>query len=298
MKPFLGLLSAALLILLCLLPATPSLSSPTAILLTDEVQLKVADSFMDEGEFYRAITEYKKFLILFPESDKADGALFKIGKAYHSGEEYEAAARSFATLIEKHPLSEHAAQSRYLEGLCHWKLKKYEHALVAFDSVATNYPGSDEAPLSLTAASLVALDKGNITQSANKLEKLMKDYPGHRGAAKAREAIRLLDQYRDLPEKSQVLAGLMSAVLPGSGYMYAGHFKDGITAFLITGLSVAGTVTSIGQENYAVGAIAGGIGLPFYFGNIYGSANAAKKWNTSVRNELRSRIYSLLDFSL
>jgi len=36
------------------------------ILLTEKIQLKMADVFMEEGEYYRAITEYRKFLILFP----------------------------------------------------------------------------------------------------------------------------------------------------------------------------------------------------------------------------------------
>ena len=49
----------------------------------------MADVFMAEGEYYRAVTEYKKFLILFPDSEKADYALFKTGMAYYRGEEYE-----------------------------------------------------------------------------------------------------------------------------------------------------------------------------------------------------------------
>jgi TolA-binding protein len=300
MKPFPRLFPALyiqlLVALLCFLPARSAFCE-TAILLTDEVQLKIADSFMEEGEYYRAVTEYKRFLILFPASAKADHARFRTGMAYYSGEEYESAARSFAALIEKHPSSEKAAQSRYYEGLSYWKLKRYEYSLVAFSSVAASYPHSDAAPLSLLAASLVALDKDNIAESLKALKRYLSDYPGHTRSSGAREAILLLGQYEDLPEKSPVLAGMMSAVIPGSGYMYAGHFKDGLTAFFINGLSIAGTVTGIQQENYAAGGIAGGIGLPFYFGNIYGSANAAKKWNTSVRNEIRDRIHLLLGFS-
>ncbi|MBA4393244.1 MAG: hypothetical protein C0407_06800 [Desulfobacca sp.] len=72
------------------------------------------------------------------------------------------------------------------------------------------------------------------------------------------------------------------------------HFGDGVTAFLINGLFIAGTITGIRQENYAVGAIVGGIGLPFYFGNIYGSANAAKKRNLAVRNEVREKVHLVL----
>jgi TM2 domain-containing membrane protein YozV len=104
----------------------------------------------------------------------------------------------------------------------------------------------------------------------------------------------LLDRYQELPEKSPVLAGIMSAVLPGSGYFYAEHYGDGITAFLINGLFIAGTVAAINQENYAVAGIVGGIGVPFYLGNIYGSANAAQKWNLGVRNEVIQKIHSIL----
>jgi hypothetical protein len=55
-------------------------------------------------------------------------------------------------------------------------------------------------------------------------------------------------------------------------------------------------VTAIYQENYAVAAIVGGIGLPFYFGSIYGSANAAKKWNIAVRKDLRNKICVTLNY--
>ena len=103
-----------------------------------------------------------------------------------------------------------------------------------------------------------------------------------------------LDRYKELPEKSPVLAGVLSAILPGSGYFYAGRYGDGITAFLINGLFIAGTITGIHGENYAVAGIVGGIGVPFYLGNILGSANAAKKWNIGIQNEFSQRIFLLL----
>ena len=40
--------------------------------------------------------------------------------------------------------------------------------------------------------------------------------------------------------------------------------------------------------------LAGGFGLPFYIGNIYGSANAARKWNLSVQKESSEQIYMTL----
>lgn len=285
-----------LLLLSILAWSVPAHSFEASVVLTEEIQLKIADAFMDEGEYYRAVTEYKKLLILFPISPRSDYVLFKTGTAYYRGEEYEASAHSFSSLREKYPGSPHAAEAGYFEGLSYWQMKRYESARIAFASILLSHPGSEQAPLALIASSLVLLDTDNISGSMRELRKLMEDYPEHPSSISAREAMKLLGEYRNLPAKSEVLAGAMSAIIPGSGYMYAGHFKDGITAFLINGLSIAGTVTGVNQENYAVGAIAGGIGLPFYLGNIYGSANAAKKSNIAARNELRGNIRSVLGF--
>ena len=40
----------------------------------------------------------------------------------------------------------------------------------------------------------------------------------------------------------------------------------------------------------------GGIGLPFYLGNIYGAANAAGKWNLTLHQDLRDRLAVTLDY--
>jgi outer membrane protein assembly factor BamD (BamD/ComL family)/TM2 domain-containing membrane protein YozV len=254
----------------------------------------MADAFMEEGEYYRAVTEYKKFLILFPESAKADYASFKIAVAYFKGEEYGAAARSFLAMRERYPESPFAVEAGYFEGFSQWKLKNYDRARTALESLAEMHPGSDYAPRSLAVIGLAALDENKAEVSRQALQRFLDRYPGHPGVENVREAVALLDRYEKLPEKSPVLAGVMSAILPGSGYIYAEHYGDGITALLINGLFIVGTVAAIHQENYAVAGIVGGIGVPFYLGNIYGSANAAKKWNLGIRNELIQKIHLTL----
>lgn len=266
------------------------------ILLTEEIQLKMADVFMEEGEYYRAITEYRKFLILFPDSEKADYALFKTGMAYYRGEEYEPSVQYFSVLGEKYKTSRYLPEASYYEGLSYWKIKDREKARTAFDTLSEVFPRSEFAPLALVAGSLVTFEEENVTASMKRLEWLTDRYPEYPGSKNAKEAMTLIDQYPRLPEKSETLAAAMSAVLPGSGYIYADHVGDGITAFIINTLLIAGTITAIHRENYAVAGIVGGVGLPFYLGNIYGSANAAKKWNLGVKRELRNKVFLTLDF--
>ncbi|HSD94393.1 MAG TPA: tetratricopeptide repeat protein [Syntrophales bacterium] len=282
------------LLLLVLATVSPLHADDGVVLFTGDLQLKIADAFMEEGEYYRAVTEYKKFLILFPDSGKADYASFEIGMAYFKGEEYGAAARSFLAVREKYPESSYAVQAGYLEGMSQWKMKNYDRARVALESLVEQHPDSEYAPRSLVAICLAALDENKAEVSRQALRRFLDRYPGHPGEENVREAAALIDRYQELPEKSPVLAGVMSAILPGSGYIYAEHYGDGITAFLINGLFIAGTITAIHQENYAVAGIVGGVGVPFYLGNIYGSANAAKKWNLAARDEITRKIHSTL----
>ena len=53
---------------LLVMMASPVHGQPRTLVITDELQLGLAEAFMSEGEYYRAITEYKRFLYFFPDS--------------------------------------------------------------------------------------------------------------------------------------------------------------------------------------------------------------------------------------
>ena len=284
-----------LLTVFCLTFPAPLSAAEKGILLTEEVQLKVADSFMAEGEYYRAVTEYKKFLILFPDSEQSDSVLFKIGMAYYQGDEFETAARAFTSVGVRYPDSRYAPTAGYHAGLCYWRLDRLDEAAAAFTSVATRYPASGDAPRALLETSLVEFDRKDLAGSRRELQRFLAAYPQDNRSEKARDAITLLDRDRELPRKSPVVAGLLSALVPGAGHIYAGHYGDGVTSFFLNGLFIAGTVVAVQQENYAVAGVVGVIGLPFYLGNIYGAANAATKWNVGIKKTLRGEIAAALD---
>ena len=290
-----ALIRLLLLTVLCLtVPAVVS-AADRGLVLTEELQLKLADSFMAEREYYRAVTEYKKFLILFPDSEQADSVLFRIGMAYYQGDEFETAARTFTSVGERYKESRYAPTAGYHAGLCYWRLNRLDEAAAAFASVATRYPASGDAPRAQLDKSLVEFDRKDLSGSRQDLERFLEIYPQDKRAEKAREARTLLDRSAELPRKSPVAAGVLSALVPGAGHLYAGHVGDGITSFFLNGLFIAGTVVAIRQENYAVAGVVGVIGLPFYIGNIYGAANAATKWNIRVRKELRGAVAVTLD---
>jgi tetratricopeptide (TPR) repeat protein len=285
-------LSVALLLASPVNPCTAG----DGIVITEEIQLKLGDAFMSEGEYYRAVTEYMKFLILFPGSRKGDYALFNIGMAYSRGDEHKKAADAFASVREKYSESAFAPAAGFYEGLSYVRLEKPDMAGKAFDRVVKLYPSSGYAPTALMGKSLLLLGGKDIPGCRKELERFLTDYPDDARGANVREAITLLDHKGELPQKSPLLAGVMSAMIPGSGHIYAGHYGDGITSLFLNGLFMAGTVVAVRQENYAVAGVVGGIGLPFYFGNIYGAANAATKWNLAVRMDLQGKMAVALDY--
>jgi tetratricopeptide (TPR) repeat protein len=284
-----------MLLMLLLMPAVAA-AGDEAVLLTGDVQMRLGDAFLAEGEYFRAVTEYKRYLILFPYGRQADAALFKAGMASYRGMEYEAAAETFAAVRARFPASPYAAESAYYEGVCYARLNRFDKSAPAFETAATFNPPSDSAPRARLGRALVEFDRGDLTGTRQSLDRFLTDFPGDPRTENVRAALSLLPQEDGLPRKSPVVAGILSTLVPGSGHMYAGHYGDGATAFFLNGLFIAGTVVAIQQENYAVAGVVGVIGLPFYIGNIYGAANAATKWNLGVRTGLRDRLTVTLDY--
>lgn len=287
-------LSTIILLLLFSLQ-TPAWGATEGIVLTDDVQMSLGDAFMAEGDYYRAITEYKKLTFLFPDSERLSEAFYQIGMAYYKGKDYKSAVNSFAKVRKAYTASNYSSAAFY-EGLSYSKLGLPDKAALSFERARLfdeSHPDAANAQLGL---SLNALEKDNVADSRAKLDEFLANYPEDERVPGVQASFGLLDEYESQPRKSPALAGTMSAVIPGSGQMYAEHYKDGLMAFVVNGLFIAGTVAALDDDNYALAAIVGGVGLPFYVGNIYGAANASRKWNLSLSRKLRDDLSLSLNY--
>ncbi|HEY3876496.1 MAG TPA: membrane protein insertion efficiency factor YidD [Candidatus Kapabacteria bacterium] len=89
----------------------------------------------------------------------------------------------------------------------------------------------------------------------------------------------LVRDVEDAGNKSPTLAATLAAVLPGTGYVYAGRFGEGISALTFNGLLGWGIYSLFKNHNTGSGILLSTITLPFYLGNIVGSYNAAASSN-------------------
>ncbi|HOI86395.1 MAG TPA: membrane protein insertion efficiency factor YidD [Lentimicrobium sp.] len=96
---------------------------------------------------------------------------------------------------------------------------------------------------------------------------------------------KILEDALPLRTKSPAVSAILS-VVPGAGYAYTGHTQTALSAFLVNGLLAYTTYTSFKTENYGVGILAGVFNLSFYIGNIYGSAQSAKRYNKRQKDTI------------
>lgn len=90
------------------------------------------------------------------------------------------------------------------------------------------------------------------------------------------------------------VAGVLSAVVPGAGQLYAGAAPEGVAAFFVVGGLTTGTVLLARNPDRRAGAIAMGVFAgSFYLGNIYGAIDAAVRRNRVRRRRVRAAIEDL-----
>jgi hypothetical protein len=95
--------------------------------------------------------------------------------------------------------------------------------------------------------------------------------------------------------KSPLLAGSISAIVPGGGKVYTGHWIDAIYSFLFVTTSSWLTYKSYQNNGLNFNSVLiGSIALTFYSANIYGSAKSAKRFNQNINQSFRSETEDIL----
>jgi hypothetical protein len=98
--------------------------------------------------------------------------------------------------------------------------------------------------------------------------------------------LNLYNETSKLKHKSPFLAGTMSMLIPGTGKVYSGRWKDGLISLIFVGTSAFQAYRGFEKKGVesVYGWIMGGFSLGFYLGNIYGSSKAAKLYNSGQRS--------------
>jgi hypothetical protein len=107
-------------------------------------------------------------------------------------------------------------------------------------------------------------------------------------------ALELGHRYHAARVKSPALAGVLSAVLPGSGQLYAGSLPAAAVTFLLNGLFIGATVELVRDKQYVTAAAAGTAASVFYLGGIINAADLARRRNRIAQQPYADALEELL----
>jgi hypothetical protein len=264
-------------------PATPGCSSGRLL----------ADEFFAEGDYFRAITEYRREIFQCADPGRQRRFWLRIGDSYLRAKRQNEAMRVFDRLSRDPAADTVRAIARYRLAVSHIEGGVYREALRELarcraDAECLRLVGSDRLALAEAVASFEARE---WTASERTLVDFELRFPAsnlRRVVGPLREQARVARKARRV---SPVLAGLLSAVIPGLGQLYEGRYRDGVQAFILVGALGGGAAglfyyeAHSSRSNYALpGLLAAAAGV-FYLTNVYGAANGARM--TNLMNDAR-----------
>ncbi len=252
-----------------------------------------ANQLMHEGEFFRAITEYRRFLFSYPQEPRRALIHFRIGLALYRGQRYSDALRTFQEVTQHYPGTLYAKQARLWQGESLIRQAQYAAAERTYAEISKVFPKDVTGQHARYQHGWALLYQRQWRNASNQFQRVTAENSLHRAAQHLAEEV--LDG-EQLPRKSPLVAGLLSGLLPGSGQMYNGRAGDALLAFFLNGLFVAGIIETINQDKLAIAGVLSFFEAGWYAGNVYGAINGAHKHNrhaeeTFIRNlENRFRV--------
>jgi len=242
------------------------------------------------GEYYRSITEARRYVFLFPKGPHTEESAKLIGDAYLMSHEWAEAIAAYDEFLMRFPASPLAGTATFHKAIA---LLKLGHAAEAERLFQLILSGPDRGKKGLAARwEILILIRQNRFDEA---EKLLKDRMLLPEIEKETDLIEeLLKEKRGARYKSPEAAGVLSAILPGSGQFYNERYQDGIYSFFLNALFILGAYKAYDSDNHGLGVILTLFELGWYTGGIYGAVGGAHKYNRQVDEDLfRSGIQRL-----
>lgn len=116
--------------------------SPEARLIYESAYLNYV-----KGNYNEAISGFKSYLKIAPESPLSDNALYWIGECYYAMGKRGDAVDTFNELINKYPQSNKRPTALYKNGIIYEEAKEIKTAKMYFEKVVKEFPNSPEANL-------------------------------------------------------------------------------------------------------------------------------------------------------
>lgn len=245
-------------------------------------EMRIGYSFVDEQDYYRAITAFKRTLVLLPKKEHArqEQVHYAIVQCYYFAYKYQEAVETFESGPLQHVSRSFPAFKDLLIMLydSYQKTGNHVKACRILSLMENDFP--EEASALHLSKAFLETDFCEISQTAE--------------ATPFKEEVdNFLFEY-SLMAKSPRLARNYQALLPGAGYYYVGLKNTALTSLVLNTFFIWAAVSFFNKGNIAAGLITTSLEAGWYFGGINGAGIAAREFNErlyecSGREFMRSR---------
>ena len=249
--------------------------------------LSFANALFAEEDYYRAITEYKRLLHLYPSNPYSNSIQYAIGLAYFRGEKWDSALDAFQNIQSVDENNGVGTLSQLMMGESAYRAGDYPVAMDTFDAFARNHVSDKLSPDAQMRKIQCLFLLGETQQAQAQSAHTSEQYPTDDRVAEFSREMKGSDK---LPRKSPILAGSLSAILPGAGQLYTKRPRDAGISFLLNGSLIALAVIAFENDEPVSGSILSIVELSWYTGNIYGAVNGAHKFNRSQRQRFIEKL--------
>ncbi len=266
-----------------------------------EQSYKYAKSLLQKKDYYRSITEFKRYIFFGKNKKKREKAQFYIGLNYLQAKNFKNAREYFYNISDDPSHSQRElsllkiADSYFYEETDQIKeMKTYyfyplqfstDYYIRYLNEYKNDYSYYKEAYIKLIKINILNLNQYRSFYLINNSQIKNKKYKPLLN--KLNKKVKVID---DISQKSKVLSTIFSVIIPGTGQMYAGEIKQG---FIALGINLAfGLSAYYTYVNYSklLGIFIGYYELTFYFGNINNAQLAVEKYNENQKNLFRQEV--------
>ncbi len=243
---------------------------------TADQLLQFADQLMEEGEYFRAITELRRFRFNYPDDPRQAMALFRIGQAFHRGQQYNEALQTFRDVIQSYPETPYGRQAWLWQGESLLQQTQYRAAEQSYTAYIERFTNAPTLSYAHYQKGWTLLYRRQWQAAATELQRI----PGSSALYPAAQQLAVEAQEGSRrPKKSPILAGVLSTLLPSAGQLYNGRIGDAVLTFLLNGLFIVGSIEAIQHDELAIAGVLSFFEAGWYGGNVYSAVNGAHKHN-------------------
>lgn len=233
-----------------------------------------ADYLFQKHDYTRAISEYKRLLFFYPDTQENIKEYIKLmlGESYLNLKDYKQAF-SYFNLQNNFDFTYNRARTYFEQG-------NYQKTRSELDSVIDF--GFDEKPIVLYGMSFykehdfstgARFFKTHTLDSWSVINKLY-NYDGH-----------------EIKKRNRIASTLFSAIIPGLGQVYSGRWSDGFYSFLtVVGSGLIANYYYHNDNSKIKFSIFSVFTIFFWAGNVYGANIAARDYNTYQINQYLSKV--------